>query len=90
MKKERRWKPKVVLELKSSTYGIPDAGQAFAMFMQGLNLKKCGLTQCEVDPAIYFRIEEKTTSENKSLKVKNFLIVITWVGTGPNGQRDIS
>ena len=45
MKKERRWKPKVVLELKISTYGIPDAGQAFAMFMRGLHLKKCGLTQ---------------------------------------------
>ncbi len=26
LKKERRWKPKVVLELKSSTFGIPDAG----------------------------------------------------------------
>jgi hypothetical protein len=25
MKKERRWKPEMVLELKSSTYGIPDA-----------------------------------------------------------------
>jgi hypothetical protein len=38
MKRERRWKPRVVLELKSSTYGIPDAGQAFAMFMQGLHI----------------------------------------------------
>jgi hypothetical protein len=43
MKKERRWKPKVVLELKSSTYGIPDAGQAFAMFMQGLHIKNADL-----------------------------------------------
>ncbi len=40
MKKEKRWKPKVVMELKSSTYGIPDARQAFAMFMQGLHIKK--------------------------------------------------
>jgi len=78
MKKERRWKPSVVLELKSSTYGIPDAGQAFAMFMQGLHIKKCGLTQCEVDPAIYFRIEEEVASDNEK-RVKNFLIAITWV-----------
>jgi hypothetical protein len=79
LKKERRWKPKVVLELKSSTYGIPDAGQAFAMFMQGLHLKKCGLTQCEVDPAIYFRIEEETANGGQEKKVNNFIIVITWV-----------
>ena len=65
MKKERRWKPEVVLELKSSTYGIPDAGQAFAMFMQGLHIKKCGLIQCEVDPAIYYRIEEESRGESK-------------------------
>ncbi len=43
MKRERRWKPRVVLELKSSTYGIPDAGQAFAMFMQGLHIKNVDL-----------------------------------------------
>jgi hypothetical protein len=79
MKKERRWKPEVVLELKSSTYGIPDAGQAFAMFMQGLHIKKCGLTQCEVDPAIYYKIEEEASGKDKELVVKNFLIAITWV-----------
>ena len=61
-KQERKWKPNTVLELKSSTYGIPDAGQAFAMFMQGLHIKKCGLTQCDVDPAIYFKIEYPNTS----------------------------
>jgi hypothetical protein len=79
MKKERRWKPTKVLELKSSTYGIPDAGQAFAMFMQGLHIKKCGLTQCEVDPAIYFKIEEQTSGNNTKGEVKDFLIAITWV-----------
>ncbi len=26
IKKDRKWKPETVLELKSSTYGIPDAG----------------------------------------------------------------
>jgi hypothetical protein len=80
MKKDRRWKPDTVLELKSSTYGIPDAGQAFAMFMQGLHIKKCGLTQCEVDPAIYHRIEEVAEpGTSGELKVKNFIIAITWV-----------
>ena len=79
MKKDRRWKPKIVLELKSSTYGIPDAGQAFAMFMQGLHIKKCGLTQCEVDPAIYYRIDEEPTKESNEKKVKDFIIAITWV-----------
>jgi hypothetical protein len=79
LKKERRWKPKTVLELKSSTYGIPDAGQAFAMFMQGLHIKKCQLTQCEVDPAIYFRIDEEPVKSEKEKKVKDFLIAITWV-----------
>ena len=79
LKKERRWKPETVLELKSSTYGIPDAGQAFAMFMQGMHIKQCGLTQCEVDPAIYFRIEEGEAPTKDERKVKNFLIAITWV-----------
>jgi hypothetical protein len=79
MKKDRRWKPRIVLELKSSTYGIPDAGQAFAMFMQGLHIKKCGLTQCEVDPAIYYRIDEEPTKESNEKKVKDFIIAITWV-----------
>ena len=78
LKNERRWKPKVVLELKSSAYGIPDAGQAFAMFMQGLHIKKCGLSQCEMDPAIYYRIEEEKSTDGKTT-VKNFLIAITWV-----------
>ncbi len=68
-----------MLELKSSTYGIPDAGQAFAMFMQGLHIKKCKLTQCEVDPAIYFRIDEAPVELEKRMEVKDFLIAITWV-----------
>jgi hypothetical protein len=79
MKKDRRWKPEKVLELKSSTYGIPDAGQAFAMFMQGLHIKKCGLTQCEVDPSIYYKIEESAIEKGNESVVKNYLIAITWV-----------
>ena len=78
-KQERKWKPNTVLELKSSTYGIPDAGQAFAMFMQGLHIKKCGLTQCDVDPAIYFKIDEETASTEDKKRVKDFIIAITWV-----------
>jgi hypothetical protein len=79
LKKERRWTRDVVLELKKSVYGIPDAGQAFAMFMQGMHIKKCRLTQCEVDPAIYYRVEEETNNSNEKKVVKDFLIVITWV-----------
>ena len=49
------------------------------MFMQGMHIKKCGLTQCEVDPAIYFKIEEGGPSTNDEGKVKDFIVVITWV-----------
>ena len=49
------------------------------MFMQGLHIKKCGLAQCEVDPAIYYKIEEQSTGDSKEKVVKNFLIAITWV-----------
>jgi len=79
LRKDRRWKHEKVLELKRSVYGIPDAGQAFAMFMQGMHIKKCGLTQCEVDPAIYFRIEESSADPKGDAVVKDYLIVITWV-----------
>jgi hypothetical protein len=49
------------------------------MFMQGLHIKKCKLTQCEVDPAIYFRIDEDSDTPGKEKKVKDYLIAITWV-----------
>jgi hypothetical protein len=39
MRKERRIRPKTVLKLNRSIYGVPDAGQSFAMFMQSLHLK---------------------------------------------------
>ena len=41
MKKERRERPRWVLQLNKSVYGIPDAGQSFSMFMQGLHIKHC-------------------------------------------------
>jgi hypothetical protein len=50
MKRDRRDRPKTVLKLNKSVYGIPDAGQAFSMFIQGLHKQKCGLLQSEMDP----------------------------------------
>ena len=61
LKKERRDRPKSVLKLKKSVYGIPDAGQAFSMFIQGLHTKACGLIQSEMDPCILYKIN---TDEN--------------------------
>jgi hypothetical protein len=49
------------------------------LFMQGLHIKKCQLTQCEVDPAIYFRIDEVPDKSEKERIVKDFLIANTWV-----------
>jgi hypothetical protein len=56
MKRDRRDRPKSVLKLNKSVYGIPDAGQAFSMFIQGLHKQKCGLEQSEMDPCIFFKI----------------------------------
>jgi hypothetical protein len=74
MKKERRERPKTVLKLNKSVYGIPDAGQSFSMFMQALHLKHCGMVQSEMDPCVFYK-----TIEDKDGKVKSYLIVITWV-----------
>ena len=76
MKRDRRQRPKTVLKLNKSIYGIPDAGQSFAMFMQGLHLKHCGMVQSQVDPCIYYKILE---DDNNLGSVASFLIVITWV-----------
>ena len=62
-----------MLELNSAVYGIPDAGQAFAMLMQGLHIKECGMTQCQVDPSIYSKYEL-----DEDGKTKEYLFVITW------------
>jgi hypothetical protein len=58
MKRDRRDRPKTVLKLNKSVYGIPDAGQAFSMFIQGLHKQKCGLLQSEMDPCIFYKIEK--------------------------------
>jgi hypothetical protein len=75
LKKERRDRPKRVLKLNKSIYGIPDAGQAFSMFIQGLHTKACGLTQSEMDPCIFYKI----IIDERARKVTDYLIVMTWV-----------
>jgi hypothetical protein len=75
MKRDRRDRPKTVLKLNKSVYGVPDAGQAFSMFIQGLHKQKCGLLQSEMDPCIFYKIERH---EDKNT-VKGYLIAITWV-----------
>ena len=75
MKLDRRDRPKTVLKLNKSVYGIPDAGQAFSMFIQGLHKQKCGLLQSEMDPCIFYKI----TQDEKRNTVKGYLIAITWV-----------
>ena len=74
LRRETRSSPSTVLQLKTAVYGIPDAGQAFSMFMQGLHIKKAGMVQCEVDPAIYVKV-----SNSADGKVDGFMVAITWV-----------
>ena len=78
MRNERRMRPDTVLEIKRSVYGIPDAGQAFSMFMQSLHIKKCGMVQSDIDPCIYYKIMENNNPESVNA-VTGFLLVITWV-----------
>jgi hypothetical protein len=79
LRTERRVRPKTVLKLNRSVYGIPDAGQSFSMFMQGLHIKHCGLVQTEIDPCIFYRIMEESKDGSAEKKVTGYLIVITWV-----------
>jgi hypothetical protein len=75
LKKERRDRPKKVIKLKKSIYGIPDAGQDFSMFAQGLHKKGCGLTQSKMNPCIFYKINTDETTK----KVTGYLVVMTWV-----------
>ena len=72
-KRESRQNPKTVLSLDSAVYGLPDGGHSFAMEMQALMIKKCGMTQCEVDPSIYYKI-----GYDENGGVTDYLIAITW------------
>jgi hypothetical protein len=81
MRKERRIRPQTVLKLNRSIYGVPDAGQSFAMFMQSLHLKKCGMVQSEMDPCIYYKIiqiDGGNEPDDEPVLVE-YLIAITWV-----------
>ena len=78
MRNERRMRPDTVLEIKRSVYGIPDAGQAFSMFMQSLHIKKCGMVQSDIDPCIYYKIMESNNLDTNNV-VTGFLLVISWV-----------
>jgi hypothetical protein len=73
LKRETRSNPRTVLQINSAVYGIPDAGQAFAMLMQALHIKHCGLTQCQFDPSVYFRYDL-----DDSGATMDYIFVITW------------
>jgi hypothetical protein len=81
MRKERRIRPKTVLKLNRSIYGVPDAGQSFAMFMQSLHLKRCGMVQSELDPCIYYKIMQRDNEDREDSEpvLEEFLLAITWV-----------
>jgi hypothetical protein len=81
MRNERRIRPKTVLKLNRSIYGVPDAGQSFAMFMQSLHLKKCGMVQSELDPCIYYKIMQRAggNEPDDDPILEEYLLAITWV-----------
>jgi hypothetical protein len=70
LKRERRDRPKKVLKLKKSIYGIPDAGRAFSMFVPGLHTKRCSLTQSEMNPRIFYKINTDVTTKDDGLPGK--------------------
>eukprot|EP00935_MAST-01C_sp_MAST-1C-sp1_P002836 g2836.t1 len=57
----------------SAVYGVPDAGQSFAMEMQALHIKQCGMTQSEIDPSIYYKITEDADG-----KVIDYIVIVCW------------
>jgi hypothetical protein len=80
MRKERRIRPKTVLKLNRSIYGVPDAGQSFAMFMQSLHMKRCGMVRSELDPCIYYKIMQQDCGEaGQEEPVLVEFLAITWV-----------
>jgi hypothetical protein len=82
MRNERRVRPSTVLKLNKSVYGIPDAGQSFAMFMLSLHLKKCDMVQSEIDPCIFYKFVQKEVTgsgEKMETVLMEYIIAITWV-----------
>jgi hypothetical protein len=60
---------------------VPNAGQSFAMFMQSLHIKRCGMMQSELDPRIYYKIMQRNdgNGEQDEPILEVFLLAITWV-----------
>jgi hypothetical protein len=70
-------------ELMRAVYGVPDAGNAFAMRLQGVLRVDCGMTQCEVDPCIWWKVvyyqEHELVGDLAHAKGKGSKIVKDWV-----------
>ena len=85
---DRSERGKKLWRLKSAIYGVPDAGQNFAMRLQGVLVNDLHITQSEVDPSCYFKFgyvdEGESTqdptdpSNNQTRVLKDWLIIITW------------
>ena len=69
-----RKNPDKVLELLKSVYGIPSAGNTFAMLMRSTHIEKCGVHQTETDPSIYIKIVTEPVNadeaENRNREVQ--------------------
>ena len=72
-KRDSRINPKQCMRLKKSVYGNPGAGHSFEMLLQGTHIKKCGMTQSEVEPSIYMRIQVDSDD-----KVVEYLVAYVW------------
>ena len=91
---KRSEKYKRIWRLDSAIYGVPDSGSCFAMFLQNVLVNKMEITQCDVEPSIYYKTEYYTHEEllnqegskwtQTQLKaedpkvVKGYLIICTW------------
>jgi hypothetical protein len=54
---KRKGRPKKLWRLKSPIYGIPDAGNAFALKFQNDHTQKLKMSQSVVDPCIYWKFK---------------------------------
>ncbi len=79
VRKDQRDKPAEVLRLDKSIYGIPDAGQSFSMYMVGLHLKHCGLSEDDGDLASDLSLETKA---ERNLRQQRETIE-TWITSDP-------
>ena len=56
-KRDSRINPKQCLKIERSVYGNPGAGNSFEMLVRGSHLKGAKMTQSDVEPSIYMRIQ---------------------------------